>query len=234
MEYFQQVAKNISFNSTTIEQDAYIRAADCYFMNKNLKQALPIYENVISLNSKNADYALFQKAIIIGASNKNAEKISFLQNLLLKYPASTLVADANMEIANTYLADEDYNDAITPLNNVIKNKNANALQPQAYLKSGVAYFNLKKNDEALNNFKQLVLKYPDSDESDEAVEYIRDIFIANQKPVEFVSFMRQNGKNISYNEEDSLTYRSASMRYELKDFTNAKAGFTDYLSKFPD
>ena len=234
LEYFQQVAKNISFNSTTIEQDAYIRAADCYFMNKNLKQALPIYENVISLNSKNADYALFQKAIIIGASNKNAEKISFLQNLLLKYPASTLVADANMEIANTYLADEDYNDAITPLNNVIKNKNANALQPQAYLKSGVAYFNLKKNDEALNNFKQLVLKYPDSDESDEAVEYIRDIFIANQKPVEFVSFMRQNGKNVSYNEEDSLTYRSASMRYELKDFTNAKAGFTDYLSKFPD
>ncbi len=234
LEYFQQVAKNISFNSTAIEQDAYIRAADCYFMNKNLKQALLMYENVIYLNGKNADYALFQKAIIAGASNKNVDKVGLLQSLLIKYPNSTLIAEVNMEMANTYLADEDYENAITPLNNVIKNKNATSLQPQAYLKTGVAYFNLKKNDDALNYFKQLVSNYPNSEESDEAVEYIRNIFIANQNPGEFVSFMRKNGKNVSYNEEDSLTYRSAAMRYESKDFINAKQGLTDYLSKFPD
>jgi len=232
LEYFQQVAKNISFNSSAIEQDAYIRAADCYFMNKSFKQSLAMYDHVIGLNGRNADYALFQKAIIYGAMNKSVDKLGLLQTLLIKYPTSLLIADVNMEMANTYLADEDYENAVTPLNNVLKNKEASALQPQAYLKTGVAYFNLKKNDDALNYFKQLVAKYPNSQESDEAVEYIRNIFIANQQPGDFISFMRQNGKNVSYNEEDSLTYRAAVMRYEMKDFNNARQGLADYLSKF--
>jgi TolA-binding protein len=117
---------------------------------------------------------------------------------------------------------------------VLKDKNAKALWPQAYLKTGVAYFNNDQNDAALRNFTQLVKQYPNSPESDEAIEYIRNIFITNQKPTEFVSFMKTNGKNISVNEEDSLTFRSAMLRYDAKDFTAAKAGFVDYLSKFGD
>ena len=177
---------------------------------------------------------MFQKAIIDGASNKHNDKLELLQGLIQKYPASALVADADLEIANTYLANEDYDNAVPYLNNIIKNKNAEALYPQAYLKTGVAYFNVKKNEEALTNFKTLVTKYSNSQESDEAVEYIRNIFIANQQPGEFVSFMKQNGKDVSYNEEDSLTYRSALMRYENKEFNNALQGFAQYLSKFPD
>jgi hypothetical protein len=40
-EYFEQITKSVSAaHSPTIEQDAYLRAADCYFMNKDFKQAL--------------------------------------------------------------------------------------------------------------------------------------------------------------------------------------------------
>ena len=232
-ENFEQIAKTISPSSTTIQQDAFIRAADCYFMNKAFVQSLKMYESVISLQLASADYALYQKGIIAGALNKNAEKISLLQSLEHRYPSSSLTADANLEIANTYLADENFLAAIAPLKKVLGNSKAAALAPQAYLKLGVVYFNLNKNEEALDNFTKLVTTQPNTEESTDAIEYIRNIFIESQKPAEFVDFMKKNGRPISTNEEDSLTFRSSMLRYEAKDMAGAKTGFANYLSGFP-
>ncbi len=232
--FFEQVTKTISSASSPIQQDAYVRSADSYFMNRNYKQAQDMYEAVIATNLPSADYALYQKAIISGAGNRMSDKISQLQNLEQRYPSSNLVPDANLEIANTYLGEENFRDAIVPLKRLLDNKKAAPLYPQAYLKLGVAYFNLDNNTDALDNFKSLVSKYPNSAESDAAVDYIRNIFVANQQPGQFADFMRSNGKTISYSEEDSLTYVSAANRYAAKDANNALTGFRTYLNKFPD
>ncbi len=233
--HFEQVAGSyVSSASSAIEQDAYLRAADCYFMTRNYKQALRMYEQVLSQRLPGADYALLQKAVIAGASSKNTEKVGLLQSLERQFPGSAYTAEANMEIANTYMADENFQAALAPLKLVLDNNKATSLHPQAYLKMGIAYFNLDKNAESLEQFKKLVAYYPNTQESSDAVEYIRSIFVANQKPGDFVAFMRQQGKPVTYNEEDSLTFRSAMMRYDAKDVAEAKAGFADYLSKFPD
>ncbi len=234
LKYFEQITTSVSATSKPIEQDAYSRGADCYFMQKKYTKALQMYDNIISNNLQGADYALYQKAIIAGASSQYAQKVTLLQSIAMRYPSSAIVPDANMEIANTYLANEQYEAALAPLNAVLKNKNAESLKPQAYLKLGIAYFNQNNNNEALNNFKQLISTYPNSEESNEAVDYVRNIFIENQRPAEFVTFMRQNGKIISYSEEDSLTYVSASIPYNNKSYDAALKSFTDYLQKFPD
>jgi len=132
------------------------------------------------------------------------------------------------------LASENYENAITPLKNIVANKNAEAFRPQAWLKLGVAYYNLKNNNEAINNFKTLVSSYPNSPESDQAVDYVRNIFVENQRPADFVAFMRQNGKTVSFSEEDSLTYVSANLAYSSRSFDNALRGLQDYITKFPD
>jgi TolA-binding protein len=230
---FEEIARTVSPGSSAIEQDAFLRAADAYFMNKDFRKSLQMYESVISQGLPSADYALYQKAIIAGAMNKNAEKISLLQSLEKQYPASSLVPDANLEIANTYLADENFQAAVAPLRKVVANKNASALAPQAYLKLGVAYFNVDKNDEALDNFKKLVATYPNTQESTDAIEYIRNIFIEKQKPTDFVDFMKQSGRPITNSEEDSLTFRSYMLRYEAKDLAASKSGFANYLARFP-
>ncbi len=233
-ENFEQITKTVSARSSAIEQDAYVRAADCYFMNKDFTHSLQMYETVIAQGLGLADYALFQKGIIMGALNKTAEKISLLQSLEKQYPLSPLVPDANLEIANTYLANENWQLAIGPLTKLTTNEKAKALAPQAYLKLGVAYYNLDKNDESLQDFKKLVTAYPNTQESTDAIDYIRNIFIEKQRPADFASFMKQNGKAISFSEEDSLTYRSAMLRYEAKDMTGARTGFAAYLSQFPE
>jgi len=234
LKYFEQITTTLSTSSTPLEQDAYARSADCYFMKKNYSKSMQMFDNILSKNLKGADYALYQKAIITGASGQYTQKISILQSIPLRFPSSTLAPDANMEIANTYLANEKYEAAIPPLNDILKNKNAEFLKPQAYLKLGIAYFNQSNNNEALNNFKKLISGYPNSEESNEAVDYVRNIFIDNQRPAEFVTFMKQNGKDVSYSEQDSLTYVSANNPYENKSYDNALNGFSNYLRQFPD
>lgn len=234
LAYFEQIARKIDKGSTPVEQDAYLRSADAQFMNRNYKQAQQMYDVVINNNLPSADYALYQRAVISGAANRTSDKIKELQSLEQRYPASALIPDANLEIANTYLAEEDYRSAIAPLNKIVKNKNAVALHPQGYLKLGVAYFNMDNNQEALNSFKTLISSFPNSAESDAAVEYVRDIFISQQKPGDYVAFMKANGKDVSYTEADSLTYASAQARYDNNDLQNAQNGFKDYLNKFPN
>jgi TolA-binding protein len=233
-EYFEQITKTVSPRSSSLEQDAFMRSADCYFMGKEFQQALKMYELFIGYRLPSADYALYQKGIIAGALNKNPEKISLLQSLEKQYPASLLTADANLEIANTFLAEENYQSAITPLQKVAANPKAASKGPQAYLKLGVAFFNLNKNEEALANFKKLVVNYPNTQESSDAIDYIRNIFVEIQKPGEFADFMKQNGKALTNSEEDSLTYRSSMLRYEAKDLAGARTGFIGYLDKFPE
>lgn len=231
---FEQVTRTLSASSTPVEQDAYLRSADAYFMNKSFSQALQMYENVMRLGTAGADHALYQKAIIAGAGNRTAEKISLLNSIETRYPGSSLIPDAQLEVANTYLADEKFREAIEPLNKLIRNSKGAALYPQAYLKLGVAYFNLNDNEKALDNFRKLVSGYPNAEESEDAIEYIRSIFIENGQPDEFVAFMQANGKQVSYSEADSLTYASAQIQYNNRNIDNALAGFRSYLGKYPD
>ena len=231
---FEQITTTVSPSSTPLQQDAYMRSADCYFMQKNYSKALRMYDDIINNNLKGGDYALYQKAVIAGGSGQYNQKVTLLQSLSLKYPSSSMLSDANMEVANTYLASENYDAAIPALNAVLKSKNAASLAPQAYLKLGIAYYNQHDNNNALNNFKKLISTYPNSEESDQAVNYVRNIFIDNQHPQDFVAFMRQSGKDVSNSEEDSLTYVSASLAYNNKSYDNALKGFANYLQKFPE
>ena len=234
LKYFEGITTGLSASPTPLELDVYARIADCYFMKKNYAKAMQMYDNILSKNLKGADYALYQKAIITGASGQYAQKVSILQSIPMRFPSSTLAPDANMEVANTYLATEKYDAAIPPLNDILKNKNAESLKPQAYLKLGIAYYNQQNNNEALKNFQKLISGYPNSEESNDAVDYVRNIFVDNQRPADFVTFMKQNGKDVSYSEQDSLTYISANNVYENKNYDNALTGFTNYLKQFPD
>ncbi len=230
---FEPVANRASAGSNAIEQDAFLRVADCEFMLKSYKTALKSYEQIIAWQLPAADYAAFQKAIIAGALNKPADKLNQLEQFQYQYPRSALIADVQMEIANTQLSSENYAGAVVSLEKILNNPKANNYHPEVLLKLGVANFNLDKNTESLDYFKQLVKKYPNASQSNDAIDYIRNLFVAKQQPGDYVSFMKENGKDVSNQEADSLSYKSAMLRYEAKDYQGAQQGFEFYLKGFP-
>ncbi len=233
-EQFEMVNKSTNGTNADVEKDAYLRVGDCHFMAKEYKLALSVYDQVIQNGWPAADYAIYQKGIITGAFNKPKEKIQWLSFLEKQYPESNMIPQAQLEIANTYLSEEDYNSALPPLYKVINNEKAIPFHPQGYLKLGIALFNINKNDPAMDQFKILLSKFPNSPETESAIEYIRNIYIGNQQPASFIELMQANGKPIANNEADSLTYRSAYNKYEAKDNMAAQTGLTEYILKFPD
>ncbi len=230
--FFEQVVTAPKLGSSPIEQDAYLRIADCYYMNRDYKKALAMYDKVLEFSWPASDYATFQKAMIAGVNN-NKEKINLLSSLSRKYPTSGLTADANMEVAVTYLASEQFREAIPFLKNVVSDPNS-SLKPKAYLKMGIAYYNLDNDKEALNQYTTLLKDFPNSPEADAALENARIIYIEQGKTSEYVGFARQMGKEISTNQEDELAYQEAEVQFNNGNFPVAAKKFEDYLVKFPE
>jgi TolA-binding protein len=231
--FFEPLGKNPSLSSASFVQDAYLRTGDCYFMQKDYSKAKTVYDNVIKFSWPAEDYATFQNALLAGVKSSN-DKISLLNTMMRKFPTSSLVTDANMEVANTYMGDERFREAIPYLGNVIKNSNNASLIPQAYLKLGTSYYNIDNNTEALKQFKVLVDKYPNSPEAEDALDNVKTIYVEDGKPAEYANFMRQAGRPLSVNTEDSLTYAAAEKQYDDQKINEALNGFNAYLQQFPN
>ncbi|HYF31448.1 MAG TPA: tetratricopeptide repeat protein [Chitinophagaceae bacterium] len=231
--FFEQLVRTAQINSSPMEQDAYIRSADCYYMMRDFKKALAMYDMALKFSWPSEDYALFQKAMVTGVTN-SAEKINLLKTVDRRFPTSSLVPDANMEIANTYMSDEKFAEAIPFYKNVITAVNNDALKPRAYLRSGIAYYNLGNNKEALNNYNALLQNFPNSAEAEEGLENARIIYIEEGRTSEYVNFAKSLGKEISTSQEDSLAYAEAEIQFSNGNFNGALAKFEQYLQRYPE
>jgi len=229
--FFEPLATNVSLSSDALTQDAYVRTADVYYMSKNYSQAKAMYDNVIKMSWPAEDYATFQRAMIAGITSPG-DKINLMNNMIRKFPQSNLVVDANMEIADTYLAQERFRDAISYLKNVINATGNSSLKPQALLKSGIAYYNMNNTDNAVAQYKDLLNKYPNSPEADDALDNLKTIYVEQGRSNEYVDVAREAGKPVSVNTEDSLSYESAQLQYDNGNMDAALNAFNNYLQKF--
>jgi TolA-binding protein len=232
LENFKQVATSLSSQSSTLAQDAYVRTADSYFMQKNYSTAKTMYQNVINNGLAQSDYSLYQVALINGINNPS-EKIKTFNELVQRYPQSDLTAESYLQIANTYMAGEKFRDAIPYLNKVLAIPSASGQYPKVYLKLGLSNYNLNNNDEALKYYQKLISLYPQSAEADEALDNMKSIYIEMGRPNDYVDFVKKSGKVISISEADSLTYAASELKYSNGDCAGAIISFNNYLSKFP-
>lgn len=233
LDFFSQVVKNPTINASPLDQDAYIRRADCCYMMRDFKTAIPMYNKVLEYSWPASDYATFQKAMVAGV-NASAEKISLLNGLIRKYPSADLVADANMEIANTYLSNEQYRESIPYLKNVVGSTGHDALKPGALLRSGLANYNMGNNAEALSKYNELLKTYPNSVEAQEALDNAKSIYVEEGRTGEYVNFAKSMGIQISATQEDQLAYQEAEVQFNNGNFPAAQQKFEDYLKRFPD
>ncbi len=231
--FFEQVGRNPKIGSSPLEQDAYVRDADCYYMNRDYKTALSMYNKVIDFSWPESDYATFQKAMIAGVNN-GKQKIDLLNSISRRFPASSLSADVNMEAAGTYLAGEQYREALPYLKNVLRASGADALKPRAYLQSGIAWYNLNNNKEALNQYDSLLKQYPNSPEAQDALDNAKTIYVEEGRSGDYVNFAKGMGVEISATQEDQLAYEEAEVQFNNGNFAGAVQRFEAYLAKFPD
>ncbi|MCK7556667.1 tetratricopeptide repeat protein [Chitinophaga sedimenti] len=234
LPYFEAAQRAGGPNAQRIANDAALRTADCYYMLKDFAKANTLYDRVIGSGEPGADYATYQKSLILGIQGKPNEKIAALKQLASKYPSSAYNNEGELEIANTYLSEERFNDAIPYLKNVLQKQPNGPNAPKALLKLGLAYYNMDNDNTAMGYFKDVVQKYPNSAEAEEALESLQAIYVGQGKTDDYVAFMKANGRTVSAVAEDSISFAAAEARFSKGDCAGAAPALTTYLQKFPN
>jgi tetratricopeptide (TPR) repeat protein len=232
-DQFLSITKNMPGIPTSLLQDAWLRAGDCFYMRRDFNKAKTHYERAITMQWPAADYAQFQLAMITGIKNV-AEKIRLLQQIPEKYPRSVLLPDAYLEMANAYVADRKFREAIPALDRVIVHASQDSWISRALLLQGSCLYNLDEYEESLKRLKEVVSRFPNGEDADDALENIRQVFVEMGKPADFVGYMQSIGKPLEYPVADSLTYMAAAAMYENGAEGNALSALKSYLSEHPN
>jgi tetratricopeptide (TPR) repeat protein len=213
--------------------DLYQRYADCSFVTKDYKNALSAYSHIADGKWNNAEYALYQKGIVLGLMGRNQEKITALTLLISKYPGSNFADNAYYEIGETQMDENNNTEAQRAYQNVISKFTSSEFVPRSYLKLAVINYRLGKREEAISNYKSVVKNYGNTQEAKEAVEALKEIYVESGRADEFFNFARETGSiSISASEQDSLTYQAALNAYNSNDCNRAITLFAGYISKF--
>lgn len=215
--------------------DACLRAGDCYYIQRDWGQAMTYYNKAVESSSADADYGLLQKGIIYGIQKQNTEKIATLRRIEREYPHSPYLAEAMYEIGNTLFIDGKSSEGIKTMEDIIARYPNSVFNKKALLKIGLDHFNREKDEEALGYFKQVLEKYPGTPEANDALKYVRVIYVDAGKADDLVDFLRSiNGVNFNEAELDSTFYTSAENMVLKGDCNKAITDFTKYLEKYPN
>lgn len=222
-------------NKQQVYPDAEIRLADCYFMQKQYKQAAQYYNDVISASAQGADYALYQKSIIDGLGGNYNDKIAGMKALVTRFPNSAFADDAIIQTGNTYMAQDKDDLAIEAFKSLLAKNPKSDQVPEAYLKLGLIYFNRDSYDESLTWYQKVVQSYPSTPASNEAMLAIKEIYIAKGDPNGYITYANKYpGAKVTVSEQDSLIYLAAEKQFFNGSMDNALQGFTNYLTQFPN
>jgi tetratricopeptide (TPR) repeat protein len=214
--------------------DAVIRIADCYFVSRNYNQAIEYYDKVVKDDLNGADYALFQKSLILGVQNKYKEKGAVLKTLISSFPKSIYIDDAVFENANLYLLSEEYPAAIKEFSLLISNYPRSIYIRKARLNKALALFNSKMDDEALAEIKILITDYPNSEEAKEGLVLVKNILVNKGESDAYLEFIKVLPNIVvSASTQDSLSYEAAFNLYKAKEYPKAAKSFGNYITKFP-
>lgn len=214
--------------------DAVLRAGDCSFMVKDYHAALASYSEIITAKKPGADYALFQKGMILGLQGNMEEKASTLETIMDQYPASLYVDDALYETGMAQLAADKKQSAIGLFKKIPEKYPSSPYIPKSFLKLGLTYYNLGDVANAIDNYRQVITRYPQSQDAQQALLAIQEISVAEGNPKLYLDIAQSSGIQVKASAKDSLSYLAAEAQFASGRCGQAVGSFTDYLSEFKD
>ena len=219
--------------SPTRKHDALLRTGDCYFITKNYLLSQEYYQKAFQVGGRNADYGLYQYAITQGLLDKNTNQNNSLEKLLKDFPESTYATGALYELGKNNMIAGKNEAALVNFNSVINSSTANPYRKKALENSGLIYYNMSQNDQALSSFKTVVTEYPNYQDSKTALKQIELIYKTTGDIDSYESYLATlDFMDISDVALDSLSYSSAEDFYMDNSYEKAASLFQKYIQRF--
>lgn len=217
--------------------DAVLRAGDCHFKRNQYREALTYYNEAIARKYSGFEYAIYQKAIILGLQKNPLDKVIALEELVSKYPNSQYTDEALYQIGLTYQDMGRLDQAVPPLKRIVSDfrGKSNLVNP-ALLTLGLISYNQGNTTAALNYYKQVFSNNPENAEAKDALTAIEEIYVKDlNRPDEYFAFLETvPGYKVDTASKDSVTFQSAEIQYQNGRYAQAIDGLTNYLARYPN
>lgn len=230
--YFSRSRQGMDANGPE-NMNAVLREADAAFMQKSFRDAFSLYDRVIAASIPVSDYARIQKAKLLGLQNKTQEKMTLLQQVVTKSPASAYSDDARYELAITQIEEEKYGPAVTTLLPLTEARGT--YTARSWLKLGFAYQQQNSDAKAIEAYKHLITDFAASEERTTALEALRSLYVENNQPEAYAALLKEYDLPAAGGESpDATFYAAAEAQIAAGKWANAKQTLTRYLESFPN
>lgn len=246
LDYFRATVEGIKRNRSFISNptvrddmlgDAVLRTGDAYFKRNEYNQAIQYYDEAVDNQYSGFIYALYQKALLEGLRNRNAQKILALEQIVSQYPNSEYADDALFQLGATYQEIGQPSRAIEPLRRLVSQyKSSSDMVVASYLRLGLINYNLGNQEAAINYYKQVFSNNPSPEEINVALSALDEIYVSDMGRPDLLEAFLRTIPNYNFNDfsRDSLFFRAAETQYENGNYQRAVESYQNYLNQFPN
>jgi TolA-binding protein len=215
--------------------DAMVRLADCYFVQKNFTAASQIYDIVALGGLENKDYALYQKAQTLQFQGKDDTAKEVYNRIIKDFPSSTFSDDALYKAGEIELNSDNYAVAVSQFSKLIQTKQKSNWVPNAYLKRAIANTNLKNNDAAITDFRTILNTYSTHAVSEDALLGLQDVLNTVGRSDEFsADLAAYKQKNPEGSSTENLEFETAKNIYFAFQYAKAIPALTNFIKNYPN
>ena len=215
--------------------DAFMRAADGYYMTKQNENAVKNYQAALKLKAGFEDQALYYSAKALGYSGKDDEKVTYLLDIINNYKSSKYILSSIFDVALVYKAKDNHDKAIRYFNQVITDYPKSHLVVQAKIELADIYYKKWDYVKAERDYKAILESYGEEREvCESAVRGLFNVYTAQKQPEKATDLANQYAcANISIDEQENLFYAPAMESYVDSAYTKAIPQFEKYLERYP-
>jgi tetratricopeptide (TPR) repeat protein len=216
-------------------EDATIRMADCYLIEKNYDQAMQLYDKAIGSGKLDRDYALYQKGLILTYQEKDTEAKAQFDKVILQFSTSRYADDALFQSANIDLEKNNYQVAIRSYSKLIKEKPKSYLVPPALLKRALAYNNIQVYEEAIKDYRRILNEFSDSPSAKDALLGLQATLETAGRSDEMSDVLADfKKKNPESTETERIEFETAKSLFSNEKYPQAIKSLQNFVRDYPN
>ncbi len=218
-------------------QDAALRKADCYFINKNYPGAITAYGKAIdTYNIKNDLYPYYRLGVSYGLQGNNAKKLEALSIAKNSSANTPFYSETMYELGRAYVNAGDNDDATRCFKTLKGAAKDSTFVAKALIELGMISRNESNYDQALEYYKEVAESKHDTGYKDDALLAIESIYQAKQEPDKYLEYAESIGlnDNKTEDEKESMYFNSAEQIFLTENYQKALVSLQNYEAKYPN
>ncbi|WP_169737654.1 tetratricopeptide repeat protein [Thermonema rossianum] len=221
--------------SEKLQADALVRLGDCHYVLKNYYAGFESYAKALQKNYPDQDYIYYQQGIILDIQDKDADAQRSLQRIVQKGSNNLYYDKALFQLGQIALEGRQYQEAVNHFSTLMQQKPGSPLVPYALLRRAVAYTNLQKVNEAVEDYKRIIEQYPNHPATTGALTGAQELLTQHGRNEEFEALLAVYKKN-NPNSDNliALEFDAAKGMFFNEKYGKAIASFSLFLQEHPN